>query len=313
MRAVRAGAGREAVKRRLIALAIVGGLVVVLDQASKRWAVATLKYGCETVSREGETAPHVTRCHPEALTVDLGPTPTREVKFLRGPTPVWTVACEGGLACMTGPLRLHEAPAGTRGHTPLRDAMDDALLMLRGVPIEANHLTTGPHGQLHHIVSVAADGGRSTLVVRYRSPREGVSVIPGLARLRYVENPGAAWGLFGDMDEGARRPFFVAVSALALAFLLFVYLRSRPTERRARTALALVLGGAVGNVIDRLAQGSVVDFIELHLQDRVRWPTFNVADIAISAGVVLLLADGVSAWRRARRERAAAPTPPPTL
>lgn len=292
-------------KRKLIVLGVVGGLVVLVDQGSKRLAVASLQHACEEIGREGPNPARVAVCHPERFAVSLGEGAARELKILRGPTPLWIAACDEGAACLRGLVRLHETPAGARGHVPERNAMGEALLMLRGVPIEANHLTTGPDGQLHHVVTTGADGQRSTLVVRYRSPRPGVDVIPGFLRLRYVENPGAAWGLFGDMDEGARGPFFFVVSALALAFLTIVYLRTRPQERRGRAALALILGGAVGNVLDRAVLGSVVDFIELHVQDRVRWPTFNVADVAISAGVLLLLVDGLAQLLRARRARTA--------
>ncbi|HEX5752547.1 MAG TPA: signal peptidase II [Archangium sp.] len=110
---------------------------------------------------------------------------------------------------------------------------------------------------------------------------------------RYVENPGAAWGLFGTLPESVRRPFFHLVSLVALGFIGFMYVRLTPDQRRVRWALALVAGGALGNFVDRLLRGYVIDFIDWHWRNQpgMRWPTFNVADAAICVGVGLLLLD----------------------
>jgi lipoprotein signal peptidase len=120
-----------------------------------------------------------------------------------------------------------------------------------------------------------------------------VRVLPGFD-LRYARNPGAAWGLLADVSERYRRPFFVGVSILAMAFIVFTYGRASQEQRRLRLALALILGGAIGNFIDRLAYGYVVDFVDWHarLLGRIRhWPTFNVADAGITVGVLLLALD----------------------
>ncbi|OJT18826.1 signal peptidase II [Archangium sp. Cb G35] len=110
---------------------------------------------------------------------------------------------------------------------------------------------------------------------------------------RYVENPGAAWGLFGNLPDSVRRPFFHLVSLVALGFIGFMYVRLTPDQRRVRWALALVAGGALGNFVDRLLRGYVIDFIDWHWRNQpgMRWPTFNVADAAICVGVGLLLLD----------------------
>ncbi|MFL5358576.1 signal peptidase II [Archangium sp.] len=112
---------------------------------------------------------------------------------------------------------------------------------------------------------------------------------------RYVENPGAAWGLFGTMSESVRRPFFHLVSLVALGFITFMYMRLSPSQRMMRWALALVAGGALGNFLDRLARGYVIDFIDWHWRNQpgMRWPTFNVADAAICVGVGLLMLDSM--------------------
>lgn len=116
---------------------------------------------------------------------------------------------------------------------------------------------------------------------------------------RYVENPGAAWGLFASLPESVRRPFFHLVSVVALGFIFFMYVRLTPDQRMVRWALALVAGGALGNFLDRLLRGYVIDFIDWHWRNQpgMRWPTFNVADAAICVGVGLLLLDSLRVRR----------------
>jgi signal peptidase II len=112
-----------------------------------------------------------------------------------------------------------------------------------------------------------------------------------LWRMNYVENPGAAWGMFRGLPADARHLFFVGISLAAVTFILFYYRRLREEERYLQVALALVLAGAVGNFIDRLMRRYVIDFIEWHWWNRpdLRWPTFNVADSLIVIGVLLLM------------------------
>ncbi|WNZ62659.1 signal peptidase II [Myxococcus sp. MxC21-1] len=114
---------------------------------------------------------------------------------------------------------------------------------------------------------------------------------------RYVENPGAAWGIFGDMPEGVRRLFFLVVSLAAMGFIFVMYRRTPMEQRLARVALALVTAGALGNFVDRLLRGYVIDFIDWHWRNQpgMRWPTFNVADVAITVGVSLMLLDSLRA------------------
>ena len=125
-------------------------------------------------------------------------------------------------------------------------------------------------------------------------PSRAIEVVPGYFRLRYAENPGAAWGLFGNLPKHIRGPLFhlVSLGAVLLIGVYFSKLGAQPrAERWALWGLPLVLGGALGNYIDRLARGFVIDFLEAHWQDRAQWPSFNVADMAIVVGVGLLLVD----------------------
>ncbi len=120
-------------------------------------------------------------------------------------------------------------------------------------------------------------------------PKSSVSVVDGVWDFQYVENPGAAWGLLSRASESFRAPFFLIVSLLASALILNYYVRSPERFWMRRWALALVFGGAIGNFIDRIRLGYVIDFIDWHWREAYHWPTFNVADAAISIGVVLLL------------------------
>lgn len=106
---------------------------------------------------------------------------------------------------------------------------------------------------------------------------------------QYVENPGAAWGLLSGVSENIRIPFFAVVSVVVLGLMLNYYFKSPPELKLRQWALALVVGGAIGNVIDRARMQYVIDFIHWHVNQRMHWPTFNVADAAISIGLVFLL------------------------
>jgi signal peptidase II len=110
-------------------------------------------------------------------------------------------------------------------------------------------------------------------------------------RMNYVENPGAAWGLFRGFSESLRNGFFTLVSLGAVGFILRYYRKIREDQRFLQLALAFVLSGAVGNFIDRIARGYVVDFIEWYWWNRpdLRWPTFNIADSLIVVGVAMLV------------------------
>jgi signal peptidase II len=110
-------------------------------------------------------------------------------------------------------------------------------------------------------------------------------------RMNYVENPGAAWGLFRGLSEGFRNTLFTVISVAAVVFILRYYWKLREEQRYLQVALALVLSGAVGNFIDRMVRGYVVDFVEWYWWNRpdLRWPTFNVADSLIVVGVAMLV------------------------
>ncbi len=123
-------------------------------------------------------------------------------------------------------------------------------------------------------------------------------------RMNYVENPGAAWGLFRSFSDSFRNAFFTFISVAAVAFILHYYRKLRDDQRYLQVALAFVLAGAVGNFVDRIARQYVIDFVEWYWWNRpdIRWPTFNVADSLIVVGVAMLVLHPGS---KAEREGAA--------
>jgi signal peptidase II len=116
-----------------------------------------------------------------------------------------------------------------------------------------------------------------------------IELIPGFFNLTHALNTGVAFGLFASAD-GSASPVLIAFTLLALgAVLLYLYLVPRE-DRRLLLAVSLVLGGAVGNLFDRLVAGAVTDFLDFYLGTR-HWPAFNVADSAITVGIGLLVLD----------------------
>jgi signal peptidase II len=126
-------------------------------------------------------------------------------------------------------------------------------------------------------------------------------VIEGYIALRYVENVGGAWGCLSEAPEEFRYPFFVIASLVAMIFIIVVYHRADPKERLLKIALGLVLGGAIGNFADRVRLYYVIDFIDLHIEDKFHWPTFNIADAAISIGVGLMIFDMLPSRRKKKQ------------
>jgi len=118
--------------------------------------------------------------------------------------------------------------------------------------------------------------------------RPAVDVIKGFFDFRYVDNPGAAWGIFGSLDASIRKPFFVIVSIIAILFIIYFFIRIKKEQRVLSVAISFILGGAFGNFYDRSINGYVVDFIHWFYKD-YHWPTFNIADSAISFGVILMI------------------------
>ena len=117
---------------------------------------------------------------------------------------------------------------------------------------------------------------------------ESLSLIPGFFSLTYITNTGAAFGMLAGQQGLGRQLFFGAVAILALLVLYFAFREYRQRGRLYMAAIGLVAGGAVGNLLDRLRLGHVIDFLDVYYR-RYHWPAFNVADSAITIGVALFI------------------------
>ena len=137
---------------------------------------------------------------------------------------------------------------------------------------------------------VLLDQGTKALVTHSLDLHEYVPIVDGLLSLSHVRNRGAAFGLLSDWDVPYQSVLLAVLSLCALVAIAFYFLRLPAAARLPRLALALVLGGAVGNLIDRARLGYVVDFLHVYWR-RYQWPDFNVADSAITVGVALLVLD----------------------
>ena len=136
---------------------------------------------------------------------------------------------------------------------------------------------------------------QKNLLERGLSDGRQVQVVRNFWQFQYTQNRGAAWGFLSRSGEKFRVPFFHLISIAAVIFIFSYYRRLAPHQRYLQVALALVLGGALGNALCRVLRGYVIDFIDWHWSDpfwqrpRLHWPTFNVADSAITVGLVMLV------------------------
>lgn len=138
-------------------------------------------------------------------------------------------------------------------------------------------------------LALVLDQLTKTWIVRNLSFADRIPVIEGFFSLTHVRNPGAAFSLFATSPEPFRRIFFVVVTLVAIVLVISFFRRLAPGDRLSALALGLVLGGAVGNLIDRLVYGEVIDFLHFRLFGGYAWPDFNVADSCIVVGVALLV------------------------
>lgn len=144
------------------------------------------------------------------------------------------------------------------------------------------------------LLVIALDRASKAAVLAWLAPRGSIPVISGLFDLTYVRNPGGVFGMFKDLDEGIRGALFTVVPLAAIILIAAYARRIPPAHRAALLALSLILGGAVGNLVDRLRFGYVIDFLDFFWRDH-HWPAFNAADSAICIGVGLLMLETVTA------------------
>lgn len=137
-----------------------------------------------------------------------------------------------------------------------------------------------------------------------RAQKAPIVLVDGYLELRYAENCGAAFGFMRDTPTVVRKGVFYVAAAGAVVLLLWMFVTGRGGTLFA-ISVPLIIAGAIGNFVDRVRLGYVVDFVRFHIHDRWAYPTFNVADAWITIGVTLILIEGFLDGRREKKERAA--------
>jgi signal peptidase II len=146
------------------------------------------------------------------------------------------------------------------------------------------------------VLIVLLDQATKALVKARLPLHDSVTVIPGFFDLTHVRNTGAAFGMLNSVDFAYKPLVMVFVAVVALGAVASYALTLPPDQRMARLGLAMILGGAIGNLIDRATAGFVVDFVDVYWRGIHFW-AFNVADSAITVGVVLMLLDVLGVGR----------------
>jgi signal peptidase II len=138
------------------------------------------------------------------------------------------------------------------------------------------------------VIVFAADQVTKQLVIGSIPLNTGIEVIPGFFDLAHVRNPGVAFGMMSGSAWSFQRTFFILLSLAAMAAVLWVIYSSAGIELALLAGYCLFFGGALGNLIDRVRFGEVIDFLDVHWGN-VHWPAFNVADSALCVGASLFL------------------------
>lgn len=193
-----------------------------------------------------------------------------------------------------------DSPVGQRTVGALHRVLDEGYVPDRGFTPPERTERLSPAATVH-----AGD----VIEVRHRH----TVVVPGFWNHIYVRNPGAAWGMGAQRDESVRRPFFIGVSILAVIFVGYVFVRTPGRQVLLILSLSTIVSGAIGNLIDRVRYGYVVDFIDWYVtwggQER-HWPTFNIADVLIAVGVGLMFLEIIRGGPHEEGEQPASETLP---
>lgn len=138
------------------------------------------------------------------------------------------------------------------------------------------------------ILTVILDQVTKWLILNSFSLGESMVIIPSFFDLTLAYNKGVAFGVLADLPEKTRNIILVVTVGVALTAVLYLLLREYRGSKLGGISLAMILGGAVGNIIDRVLHGHVIDFLDFYIGE-LHWPAFNVADSAICVGVAILL------------------------
>jgi signal peptidase II len=135
---------------------------------------------------------------------------------------------------------------------------------------------------------VLLDQISKALVLKYMPLGDSIRIIPGVFSFTHVHNPGGAFGFMARNSSPWRHWLFLAAAFFALVMIIYFYHKTPKDRPFFGLALALIFGGAIGNLIDRLRFGEVVDFLDFYL-GALHWPTFNIADCGVTIGVFIFL------------------------
>ena len=138
------------------------------------------------------------------------------------------------------------------------------------------------------LVTVVLDQASKANIMQTMRLHESIPIIPDFFSLTYIRNPGAAFGLLASSSHGFRLVFFGITSLFALGLLGMIFFRLRQDDWIGQLSIAGILGGAIGNLLDRMRFGEVIDFLDFYVNG-YHCPPFNVADSAISVGVFFLI------------------------
>jgi signal peptidase II len=138
------------------------------------------------------------------------------------------------------------------------------------------------------LVVLGLDQATKLYIDRTMDLHTSISVVPNFFNITYIRNKGAAFGFLAD--SSFRLPFFFLISFVAVVVIIGIFRKLRPGQTMTAVSLAMIFAGALGNLIDRLRLGEVIDFLDAHWYQH-HWPAFNVADSAICVGVFLLAID----------------------
>ena len=150
------------------------------------------------------------------------------------------------------------------------------------------------------IIGLVVDQLTKLYIDRSMQMFQSIPVIDGLFNITYVRNKGAAFSFLSHASW--RLPFFIAISAVAAVVIVIAFNRLRNDQRLAQVSLAMIFSGAVGNLIDRVRRGEVVDFLDVYWRS-YHWPAFNVADSMICVGVALLALDMLREEQRQKQAK----------
>jgi signal peptidase II len=133
-------------------------------------------------------------------------------------------------------------------------------------------------------IIVLLDQITKTLIMGYVPFNKTIPVIPSFFNITHIRNPGGAFGLMANLGPTLRSIIFLFISSLAVGLIFYFYKKTPANYPWLAAAFALIFGGAIGNLIDRVRFGSVIDFLDFYVGS-LHWPAFNVADSAISIGI----------------------------